>query len=65
MHRMKDRITAYLRIVPSACANMIADDLHLERPAVQKALHQMEDDGTVMMSLGWYRLSEVAKLRLE
>jgi len=62
---MKDRITEYLRIVPSACANLIAEDLNLDRQRVQSELHAMDGDGTVLMSLGWYRLSESAKMRLE
>ena len=51
-------------MIRTASADMIAEEAVLDRDEVQKTLHQMDDDGDVIMSLGWYRLSEVAKKRL-
>lgn len=59
---MRDTLKAYLRIIPSANAEMMAQELpHRE---VQEVLHQMDDDGEVILRSGWYRLSEAAKMRL-
>lgn len=61
---MRDALISYLRIIPSATADIMAKDLGLMRREVQKTLHQMDDDGEVIMRQGWYRLSEAAKMRL-
>jgi len=42
----------------------MAQELGLPRREVQEILHQMDDDGDVIMRQGWYRLSEAAKMRL-
>lgn len=55
---MRDHIIAYFRIVPAASAEMVARDLGLPQRGVQDVLHQMDDDGDVIMRNGWYRLSE-------
>jgi len=61
---MRDKLKAYLRIILVANANMIAMELGLPHREVQETLHQMDDDGEVIMRQGWYRLSEAAKMRL-
>ena len=61
---MRDTLKAYLRIIPSASAEMMAQELGLPRREVQETLHQMDDDGEVIMRQGWYRSSEAAKMRL-
>ena len=61
---MRDTIISYLSMIRTASADMIAEEAVLDRDEVQKTLHQMDDDGDVIMSLGWYRLSEVSKKRL-
>ena len=61
---MKDTLLSYLRIIPAASADMMAQELELSRREVQEALIQMDDDGDVIMRGGWYRLSEAAKMRL-
>ena len=67
---MKDErraILAYLRHVPAASAQMIAEDMaamgspHADRDKVQAALHQMDDAGDVLMRNGIYRISERAR----
>lgn len=59
---MRDTLKAYLRIIPSASAEMMAQELGLPHREVQEMLHQMDDD--VILRSGWYRLSEAAKMRL-
>lgn len=61
---MRDTLLRYLRIISAADAEMIARDLGLSPREVQETLHQMDDDGDVILRSGWYRLSEVAKKRL-
>lgn len=61
---MRDTLKAYLRIIPSANAEMMAQELGLPHREVQEVLHQMDDDGEVILRSGWYRLSEAAKMRL-
>jgi len=61
---MRDTLLSYLRIIPAAKTEMIAEDLGLPQRGVQDALHQMDDDGEVIMRQGWYRISEAAKMRL-
>lgn len=61
---MRDKLLTYLRIVPAASADMMAQELNLPRDHVQKTLHQMDDDGDVILRLGWYRISESAKMGL-
>ena len=61
---MRDTLKAYLRIIPSANAEMMAQELGLSQRQVQETLHKMDDDGEVIMRQGWYRLSEAAKIRL-
>jgi hypothetical protein len=50
-------------MIPSATTEMIADDLGLVAREVQTVLHQMDDDGDVILRGGWYRISEAAKQR--
>jgi len=61
---MRDTLLGYLRIIPAANAEMMARDLGLSQREVQETLHQMDDDGEVIMRQGWYRISEAAKMRL-
>lgn len=61
---MRDTLLSYLRIIPSANADMMAQELGLSPREVQETLHQMDDDGEVIMRHGWYRISEAAKMRL-
>jgi DNA-binding transcriptional regulator PaaX len=61
---MRNTLLGYLRIIPSANAEMMARDLGFSQREVQKTLHQMDDDGEVIMRQGWYRISEAAKMRL-
>ena len=58
---MRDDILRYLRMIPSATTEMIADDLGLIPREVQTVLHQMDDDGDVILRGGWYRISEKAR----
>jgi len=60
---MRDDILRYLRMIPSATTEMIADDLGLIPREVQTVLHQMDDDGDVILRGGWYRISEKARQR--
>jgi predicted transcriptional regulator len=62
---MKNEILTYLRIVPAASAEMMAQELEQPQDQIQAALHGMDDDGDVILRQGWYRLSEAAKIRLE
>jgi predicted transcriptional regulator len=61
---MRDKLLTYLRIIPAASAEMMAQELNLPQDQVQKTLHQMDDDGEVILRLGWYRISEAAKMGL-
>ena len=61
---MRNRLLRYLRFNQSASAEMMAQDLGLSPREVQEMLHQMDDDGEVIMRQGWYCLSEAAKMRL-
>jgi DNA-binding transcriptional regulator PaaX len=61
---MRDTLKSYLRIIPCANAEMMAQELGLSQREVQQTLHQMDDNGEVIMRQGWYRLSEAAKIRL-
>ena len=58
---MRNDILRYLRMIPSATTEMIADDLGLIPREVQAVLHQMDDDGEVILRNGWYRISEKAR----
>jgi len=66
---MRDQIIALLSIVPGGSAETIADDLSalgvapVAQDNVQRTLHQMDDDGAVILRQGWYRLSEAEKKR--
>lgn len=62
---MRDKLMTYLRIVPAASAEMMAHELNLPHDQVQKTLHQMDDDGEVILRLGWYRMSERARRNYE
>lgn len=61
---MRDTLIGYLRLIPAASAEMMAQELCLPPREVQETLHQMDDDGEVIMRHGWYRISEAAKMRL-
>lgn len=61
---MRDTLLSYLRIIPAASADMMAQELGLSHREVQETLIQMDDDGEVIMRSGWYRISEAAKMRL-
>ena len=61
---MRNIILGYLQIIPSANAEMMAQELGLTERDVQAALHKMDDDGDVILRCGWYRISAAAKMRL-
>jgi hypothetical protein len=61
---MRDTLLSYLRIIPAASAEMMAQGLGLSHREVQETLIQMDEDGEVIMRSGWYRISEAAKMRL-
>ena len=54
-------ILTYLGIVGGTDAADIAEVLGVSEHSVQGALHKLDDEGHVMMRLGWYRLSEAQK----
>ena len=54
-------ILTYLGIVGGTDAADIAEVLGVSEHSVQQALHKLDDEGHVMMRLGWYRLSEAQK----
>jgi Mn-dependent DtxR family transcriptional regulator len=54
-------ILTYLGIVGSTDVEDIAEVLGVSQRSVQEALHKLDDNGHVMMRLGWYRLSEAQK----
>jgi len=58
---LRETLLAYFAIVPSACADMAASDLGINQRQVQDMLHTLDDDGSLLMKNGWYRLSERAK----
>lgn len=58
---MREKILAYLTIVPSATAEMISSEAGIDPRECQDALHAMDDAGQVIMRQGWYRLSEAEK----
>ena len=60
---MKEDILIYLFKVQAASAGEIAQVTGHSPRAVQDMLIKMDEDGDVIMRLGIYRLSEVAKLR--
>jgi Mn-dependent DtxR family transcriptional regulator len=62
---MRDQILTYFRIIPAASAEMVASELGLDPREVQDMLIHMDDDGTLLMKSGWYRLSEMTKRKLE
>jgi hypothetical protein len=58
---MRNDILRYLRMIPSATTEMIADDLGLVAREVQRVLHHMDDENDVILRNGWYRISEKAR----
>jgi predicted transcriptional regulator len=58
---MRDKVINYLTVFSRANADQIALDLGLGPREVQEALIEMDDDGTLLMKNGLYRLSEVTK----
>jgi Mn-dependent DtxR family transcriptional regulator len=58
---LEREILTYLGIVGGTDAEDIAEVLNVSQRSVQEALHKLDDDGHVMMRLGWYRLSEAQK----
>jgi len=61
---MRDKIINYLSVFSRANADQIAMDLGLGPREVQDVLIEMDDDGTLLMKSGWYRLSEVTRKKL-
>ena len=58
----QDAITHLLRL--SNCvmtANELAWQLHISQADVQRELHRLDDAGVVLMTNGYYRLSEASK----
>jgi len=58
---MRDKIIGYLSVFSRANADQIALDLGLGPREVQETLIEMDDDGSLLMKNGLYRLSEAAK----
>jgi Mn-dependent DtxR family transcriptional regulator len=58
---MRDKIINYLTVFIRANADQIALDLGLGPREVQETLIEMDDDGTLLMKNGLYRLSEATK----
>jgi len=54
-------ILAHLRIVPCADVADIAKHTGVPEWDVQTALHDLDDQGKVIMRNGWYRLSEAER----
>jgi predicted ArsR family transcriptional regulator len=61
---MRDKIINYLSVFSRANADQIAMDLGLGPREVQETLIELDDDGTLLMKSGWYRLSEVTRKKL-
>jgi Mn-dependent DtxR family transcriptional regulator len=61
---MRDKIINYLSVFSRANADQIAMDLGLGPREVQETLINLDDDGTLLMKSGWYRLSEATKEKL-
>ena len=61
---MRKMILQYMIFVPGGDAASIAEDLELDARSVQDMLHSMDDDGDLIMSGGWYRLSEASRKRM-
>ena len=61
---MRDKIINYLSVFSRANADQIALDLGLGPREVQETLIEMDDDGTLLMKNGLYRLSEVTRKKL-
>jgi len=60
---MKNDILIYLLKTSSASAGQISQELGKHPREVQDMLIQMDDDGDVIMKNGFYRISEVARLK--
>jgi Mn-dependent DtxR family transcriptional regulator len=61
---MRDKIINYLSVFSRANADQIAMDLGLGPREVQETLIEMDDNGTLLMKSGWYRLSEATRKKL-
>ena len=61
LSNLEHEILTYLGIVGGTDAADIAEVLGVSEHSVQEALHKLDDEGHVMMRLGWYRLSEAQK----
>jgi predicted transcriptional regulator len=61
---MRDKIINYLSVFSLANADQIAMDLGLGPREVQETLIEMDDDGSLLMKNGLYRLSEVTRKKL-
>lgn len=60
---MKNDILIYLLKTPSASAGQISQEIEKHPRDVQNLLIQMDDNGDVIMKNGFYRISEVARLK--
>ena len=61
LSKLDREILTYLGIVGGTDAADIAEVLGVSERLVQETLHKLDDEGHVMMRLGWYRLSEAQK----
>ena len=61
---MRDKIISYLSVFSRANADQIALDLGLGPRDVQETLIEMDDDGSLLMKNGFYRLSEATRKKL-
>lgn len=62
---MRSEIVAYLFTTARAQSWDISQAIGLPPRDVQAALHQMDDDGSVIMKGGWYSLSEAERSRIK
>lgn len=58
---LEREILTYLNIVGGTDAADLAEVFGISERSIQETLHKLDDEGHVMMRLGWYRLSEAQK----
>lgn len=62
---MRSEIVAYLFTTARAQSWDIAQAIGLPPREVQEALHELDDDGSVIMKGGWYSISERERARIK
>ena len=58
---LEREILTYLSVISGTDAADISEVLGVNERHIQAALHKLDDEGHVIMRLGWYRLSEAQK----